>query len=99
MYAIFETGGKQYRAEVGQTLFIEKLDKEVGDKVVFDRVLLVGDAIGNPFVEGANIEAVVEKQGKQKKLIVFKYKPKKSHHKKQGHRQPYTKVTVTAINF
>lgn len=99
MYAIFETGGKQYRAEVGQTIFIEKLDKEVGDKVVFDRVLLVGDAIGNPYVEGANVEAVVEKQGKQKKIIVYKYKPKKSHHKKQGHRQPYTKVTVTAINF
>ncbi len=98
MYAIFETGGKQYRVEVGQTLYIEKLDKEVGEKVVFDRVLLVGDTVGSPFVEGASVEAVVDKQGKQKKIIVYKYKPKKSYHKKQGHRQPYTKVTVTAIN-
>ena len=63
MYAIFETGGKQYRVEVGQTLYIEKLDKEVGEKVVFDRVLLVGDTVGSPFVEGASVEAVVDKQG------------------------------------
>jgi large subunit ribosomal protein L21 len=98
MYAIFENGGKQYKAEVGQSLFLEKLEAEVGAKVEFDRVLLVGDVVGTPYVEGAKIEAVVDKQGKQKKIVVYHYKPKKDFHKKQGHRQPYTKVTVTAIN-
>ncbi|MBE3596795.1 MAG: 50S ribosomal protein L21 [Hydrogenibacillus sp.] len=101
MYAIIETGGKQYRVEQGDILFIEKLPAEVGETVVFDKVLFVnanGEAkIGTPYVEGARVSARVEKQGRGKKIIVFKYKPKKNYHKKQGHRQPYTRVRIEAI--
>ncbi|EUJ17783.1 50S ribosomal protein L21 [Listeria aquatica] len=101
MYAIIETGGKQIKVEAGQEIYVEKLAGEVGDVVTFDKVLFVGgDAakVGTPFVEGATVTAKVEKQGRAKKLTVFKYKPKKNYHKKQGHRQPYTKLTVDAIN-
>ena len=98
MFAIIETGGKQYKVSVGEELFIEKLDVEAEDKVVFDKVLMVGDKVGAPYVQGATVEAVVEKNGKAKKIIVYKYKSKKNYHKKQGHRQPYTKVKIEAIN-
>ena len=97
MYAIIVTGGKQYRAEVGDTLYLEKIEAEVGTEVTFDQVLLVGDKVGTPYVEGAKVVATVEKQGRGKKIIVFKMKPKKNERKKQGHRQPYTKVEITAI--
>ncbi len=101
MYAVIETGGKQYKVEQDDVLFIEKLDVEAGDTVKFDKVLAVGGdelKIGAPYVDGATVEATVEKNGKSKKIIVYKYKPKKHYHKKQGHRQPYTKVKITAIN-
>jgi large subunit ribosomal protein L21 len=101
MYAIIETGGKQIRVEEGQAIFIEKLNAEAGETVTFDKVLFVGGdnvKVGSPVVEGASVSAKVEKQGRQKKLIVFKYKAKKNYHKKQGHRQPYTKVVIEKIN-
>ena len=100
MYAIIETGGKQIKVEVGDTIFVEKLDVEVGEKVVFDKVLFVGDKtakLGAPYVEGATVEATVEKQGKEKKVVIYKYNPKKHYHKKQGHRQPYTKLVIEDI--
>ncbi|EAC5805681.1 50S ribosomal protein L21 [Listeria monocytogenes] len=101
MYAIIETGGKQIKVEAGQEIYVEKLAGEVGDVVTFDKVLFVGGdsaKVGVPFVEGATVTAKVEKQGRAKKLTVYKYKPKKNFHKKQGHRQPYTKLTIDAIN-
>ncbi|MBA1335240.1 MAG: LSU ribosomal protein L21p [Firmicutes bacterium] len=101
MYAVIETGGKQYRVEEGDILSIEKLAAEEGGNVSFDKVLLVssesGIKVGKPYVEGASVEAEVLFHGKGKKIIVFKYKPKKNYHKKQGHRQPFTKVKITKI--
>ncbi|MBM7584835.1 large subunit ribosomal protein L21 [Bacillus pakistanensis] len=101
MYAIIETGGKQIKVEAGQSIYIEKLDVTEGDTVTFDKVLFVGGdsvKVGSPLVDGATVTAKVEKQGRAKKLVVFKYKPKKNYHRKQGHRQPYTKVTIDTIN-
>ena len=97
MFAIIETGGKQYRVTEGAELYIEKLNVEAEGEIVFDKVLMVNEKVGTPYVEGATVKAVVEKHGKAKKIIVYKYKSKKNYHKKQGHRQPYTKVKVTAI--
>jgi large subunit ribosomal protein L21 len=97
MYAIIETGGKQYRVQENDFIFIEKLDVEANGQVVFDKVLMVNDKVGTPYVESAKVTGVVEKNGKAKKIIVYKYKSKKNYHKKQGHRQPYTKVQITAI--
>ncbi|WP_342752883.1 50S ribosomal protein L21 [Shouchella clausii] len=101
MYAIIETGGKQIKVEEGQEIYVEKLDAEAGEEVSFDKVLFVGGEsakVGAPFVEGASVTGTVEKQGRAKKITVFKYKPKKNQHKKQGHRQPYTKVVIEKIN-
>ena len=98
MYAIVKTGGKQYKVAQGDVLFVEKLEANEGDTVTFDKVLYADGKFGKPFVEGAKVTGVVEKQGKQKKITVFKYKPKKKYRKKQGHRQPYTKVTIKSIN-
>ena len=101
MYAIIKTGGKQLKVEVGQAIYVEKLNVEAGEKVMFDEVILVGGEttkIGAPTVEGAPVEGTVEKQGKQKKVVTYKYKAKKDSHRKQGHRQPYTKVMIDAIN-
>jgi large subunit ribosomal protein L21 len=101
MYAIIETGGKQYKVQEGDVLFIEKLEAEDGASVTFDRVLAVstegGLTAGTPLVSGAAVTAKVEKHGKGQKVVVYKYKPKKNYHKKQGHRQPYTKVTIEKI--
>lgn len=101
MTAIIVTGGKQYKVAEGDTLFIEKLPVEAGDTVKFDQVLAVlGDdeaTFGTPVVEGASVEASVVKNGKGKKIRIFKYKPKKGYRKRQGHRQPYTKVTIDKI--
>ena len=101
MYAIIETGGKQIKVEEGKTIFVEKLDVNEGDKVTFDKVVLYSDKttkVGTPYVKGAKVNATVEKQGKSKKIIVYKYKAKKgSSHRKQGHRQPYTKLTINSI--
>ncbi|MGM0864315.1 MAG: 50S ribosomal protein L21 [Bacillota bacterium] len=101
MYAIIETGGKQIRVEAGQAIYIEKLNAEQGDTVTFDQVLFVGGddvKVGSPLVDGATVTAKVEKQGRAKKLVVFKYKAKKNYRRKQGHRQPYTKVVIDEIN-
>ncbi len=97
MYAIFVTGGKQYRVTENDTIYVEKLEGEAGQEVVFDQVLLVGDKVGQPVVEGAKVVGTIEKQGRGKKIIVFKYKAKKNYRKKQGHRQAYTKVTINSI--
>lgn len=101
MYAIIKTGGKQYKVAEGDTVFVEKLDVEEGNEVTFDEVILVADGkdvkVGTPVVEGAKVVAKVEKQGKEKKVVTFKYKPKKHSHTKYGHRQPYTKVTIESI--
>ena len=100
MYAIIKTGGKQLKVEEGQTIFVEKLDVEAGDKVTFDQVVFVGGdspKIGAPLVEGASVEATVEKQGREKKVVTFRYKRRKDSHRKQGHRQPYTKLTIDSI--
>lgn len=102
MYAIIETGGKQYQVSEGDEIFIEKLDVNADDSVSFDKVIAVGKdsglVVGAPYVDGAAVEAKVLKNGKAKKITVFTYKPKKgSSHKNQGHRQPYTKVRIDAI--
>lgn len=103
MQAIIVTGGKQYNVSEGDTLFIEKLEVEAGDAVTFDQVLAIVDGentkFGAPVVEGAKVEAKVVKNGKGKKIRVFKYKSKKGYHKRQGHRQPYTKVEIGKITF
>ena len=102
MYAVFETGGKQYKASVGDVLFIEKLNVEAGETVKFDKVLLVandGDIkAGTPYVDGAVVEATLEKNGKGTKIRIFKYKAKKTYRRRIGHRQPYSKVVITAVN-
>lgn len=102
MHAIIETGGKQYKVAQGDVLFIEKLPVEAGDAVTFDTVLAVIDGdnatFGAPTVSGAKVEGKVVKNGKAKKIIVFKYKPKKNYRRKQGHRQPYTKVEITKLS-
>ncbi|MBE6121441.1 MAG: 50S ribosomal protein L21 [Solobacterium sp.] len=101
MYAVIETGGKQLKVEEGMSIFVEKLDVNPGDEVVFDKVNFVSGTatkIGTPYVDGAKVTCKVEKQGKDKKIIIFKYKSKKgSTRRKQGHRQPYTKLTVVSI--
>ena len=101
MYAIIETGGKQYKVNEGDVIFVEKLGAEEGATVVFDNVKALAKAdglqVGTPNVEGAKVTATVVKNGKQKKLYVIKYKAKKNEKKKIGHRQPYTKVQITAI--
>ena len=102
MFAIIETGGKQYKVSEGDILFIEKLDVEEEATVKFDKVLAVsgddGFKVGAPYVEGVSVEAKVVKQGKGKKIYVMKYKPKKNEKKKIGHRQFYTKVQIDKIN-
>ena len=100
MYAIIQTGGKQYRVQQGDEFRVEKLDAEVGDKVVFDKVVAVGGdklVAGTPFVEGCTVEAEVLEQGKADKVIIYKYKAKKDYRRKNGHRQPYTLVKVTGF--
>lgn len=101
MYAIIETGGKQVKVEQGQTVLIEKLNVDVNDEITFDKVIFVGGEnvkVGAPTVEGASVTAKVVEQGRGKKITVFKYKQKKNYKKKLGHRQPYTKVVIDAIN-
>ncbi len=101
MYAIIQTGGKQYKVEVGATLNVEKLNVAAGEAITFDEVLAVsndnGLTVGSPFVAGVTVKAEVVEEGRGKKVIVYKYKAKKAYHKKQGHRQPFTKVKITAI--
>ena len=101
MFAIVKTGGKQYKVAQGDVLFVEKLEANEGDVVTLDQVLAVagenGLTVGAPVVEGATVTAKVVAQGKAKKVIVYKYKAKKDYRRKQGHRQPYTKVDITGL--
>lgn len=100
MYAIIETGGKQYKVQVGDLVKVEKLDVNVGDKVTFDKVLAVCDneiALGNPTVSGKTVTGTCTKQAKDKKVIVYKYKRKSGYHKKNGHRQLFTEVKIDSI--
>ena len=102
MYAIVKTGGKQYKVAQGDVLFVEKLEANEGDVVTLDQVLAVagenGLTVGAPVVEGATVTAKIVAQGKAKKVIVYKYKAKKDYRRKQGHRQPYTKLVIESIN-
>ena len=101
MYAIIEACGKQYKVAEGDVVFFEKLDAEENKKYVFDKVVLVSEEgkvqVGNPYVKGVKVEGKVISHGKGKKIIVFKMKPKKNYRRKQGHRQPYTKIEITKI--
>ncbi|MFB5664147.1 50S ribosomal protein L21 [Alteribacillus sp. HJP-4] len=101
MYAIIETGGKQIKVEEGQTVYVEKLNAEAGDAVTFGNVVFVGGdnvKVGAPFVDGAKVTGKVDKHGRQKKITVFKLKKRKNYRRKQGHRQPYTKVVIDKID-
>lgn len=97
MKAVIETGGKQYLVEVGSVLYIEKLDDEAGKTVTFNQVLMANGVCGHPYVSGAKVTGEVIKHGKTKKVLVYKYKPKKQYRKTQGHRQPYTKIEIKTI--
>lgn len=102
MYAVIATGGKQYRVNEGDRLHVEKLQGNVGDKIVFDNVLMLGGQgepkIGCPKVEGAAVEAQIEDQDREKKILVFKFKHRKNYRRKYGHRQPYTALRITKIS-
>ena len=101
MYAVIESCGKQYKVTEGDVVFFEKLEAEEGKKITFDNVVLVSEEgkvqVGNPYVKGVKVEGKVVSHGKGKKIIVYKMKPKKNYRRKQGHRQPYTKVEITSI--
>ncbi len=97
MKAVIETGGKQYLVQEGTVLYVEKLDQEKGATVKFDKVLMIDDVIGHPYVEKAEVTGTIEKHGKGKKIKVFKYNAKKNYRRTQGHRQPYTKVVINSI--
>lgn len=97
MKAVIVTGGKQYYVSENDVIYVEKLELNEGDKVEFNDVLMVDDKVGTPYLDGAKVEGVVLKNGKQKKITIFKYNQKKKYRKKQGHRQPYTKVEIKSI--
>jgi len=101
MYAIIETGGKQYRAEEGKIIRVEKLPSAKGETVTFNKVLMLNQEnevkIGNPYVEGCGVEGKVVRNGRERKIVVFKYKRKKNYRRKQGHRQPFTEILISAI--
>lgn len=101
MYAIVETGGKQYRVTEGDVITVERLKAEAGEEVAFDKVLVLGEggeiSVGTPYVEAAQVFGKVVEHGKGEKVIIFKYKSKKDYRKKQGHRQPYTMIEITGV--
>lgn len=97
MKAIIETGGKQYIVKEGCEIFVEKLNGEVGDTVTFDKVVYADGKLGHPYLTNVKVVGEIAKQGKQRKVVIFKYNPKKNYHKTQGHRQPYTKVVIKSI--
>ena len=99
MNAVIKTGGKQYRVTEGSVIFVEKIDGNDGDKVVFNEVLMLDSKVGNPYISKASVEGVIVKQGKNKKIRVFKYSQKdRSNRRTLGHRQPYTKIEIKKIN-
>ncbi|MCK5945947.1 MAG: 50S ribosomal protein L21 [Mycoplasmataceae bacterium] len=97
MFAIIETGGKQIMVNKDDTIFIEKIEGVKGDKVTFDKVLMIDTKLGKPYLSGASVSGVIEKQGKQKKIIVYRHNAKSTHKRKYGHRQPYTRVKITGL--
>lgn len=97
MKAIIETGGKQYTVTEGTEIYVEKVTGEAGDTVTFDKVLMLDGKVGMPYVENVKVVGEIVKQGKQKKVVIFKYNAKKNYHKTQGHRQPYTKIVIKSI--
>ena len=101
MFAIIETGGKQYKVAQGDVIYVEKLDCAADDSVTIDRVIMAGEGdsvtMGDPYIKGASVVAKVVKNGKSKKILVFKYKAKKNYRRRQGHRQPYTKLQIESI--
>ena len=100
MYAIIATGGKQYKVSEGDIIRVEKLDLDEGAEVTFDQVLVIGDKtmkIGDPTVSGASVKGTVMTEGKEKKVVVYRYKPKTGYHKKNGHRQPFTQIKIDKI--
>ena len=102
MYAIIETGGKQYRVQEGDVITVEKLNKEAGEAIELDKVLVLNDdkelKVGAPYIEGAKVFGEVVENGKGKKVVIYKYKAKKDYHKKQGHRQPYTMIEIKSLD-
>lgn len=99
MFAIFQTGGKQYKVQQGENIFVEKLDNNPGDKITFNEIMMVDSKIGTPYVKGASVVAKVVKHGKGPKIRIIKFKSKKHHLKRQGHRQPYTQLVIESINI
>ena len=97
MFAIIKTGGKQLKVLEGDEIFVEKLELKETSKVIFKEVLMIDDNIGSPLLKNAQVEGTVLKQGRERKIVVYKYKPKKNQHKKYGHRQPYTKIKIDSI--
>ena len=97
MIAIIKTGGKQLLVKKNDVIFVEKIEGKEVDKVIFDQVLLIGDIIGTPIVQGANVTGIIEKQGKSKKIIVYRHNAKSTHKRKLGHRQPYTRVKIEEL--
>ena len=102
MFAVIETGGKQYKVSEGDIIYIERLDAAQGQSVTFDKVLMTGQGadvkVGAPYIEGASVTGDVVKNGLNRKIVVFKFQPKKNYKKKQGHRQAYTKVQISKIS-
>ncbi|QZE12614.1 50S ribosomal protein L21 [Mycoplasma sp. Ms02] len=97
MLAIIETGGKQLLVKKDDTIFVEKLEAKEGEEVKFEKVLLVNDKIGQPYLEKAYVTGIVEKQGKSRKIVVYRHNAKSTHKRKLGHRQPYTRIKITGI--
>lgn len=97
MKAVIETGGKQYRVSEGSEIYVEKINGNAGDKVTFDKVVMADGRLGIPYLTDVKVEGEIVKQGKQRKIKIFKYRPKKSSHKTIGHRQPYTKIIIKTI--
>jgi large subunit ribosomal protein L21 len=97
MFAIFQTGGKQYKVSEGDIIYVEKLKNEIGSEIIFEEIMMINTKVGTPYLKGATIKAVVENHGKQKKIRIIKFQSKKHHMKRQGHRQPYTKLLIKNI--
>ncbi len=97
MFAIFQTGGKQYKVSEGDTIYVEKLKNEIGSEIVFKEIMMIDTKVGTPYLKDATVKAIVENHGKQKKIRIIKFQSKKHHMKRQGHRQPYTKLLIKKI--
>lgn len=97
MFAILEIGGKQYKVQEGDNIYVEKIEQEDGSKISYEEIIMIDGNLGNPYVSGAKVEAEIVKRGKGKKIRIYKFQSKKHHLKRQGHRQPYTKLLITKV--